>query len=95
VPTLATGTNVMVIVVSGAGSNSFALTQLQCSAATVRAAVQGGGSVVLTLSTSVLALTAVKDVGSPRFAGAVEHKGALIRFQGTSTGTSAALQASC
>jgi hypothetical protein len=83
------------VIVSGAGSSTKALVDPQCSATSVTAQVQGGGSIVLTLAGSVLQLQAVPPLGSPRFVGSVNRQGAVVRFQGTSTGTSAALAVTC
>ncbi len=85
----------MIVVVSGGGSSTLALSGPKCSAATVTANVRGGGTVTVTLASRTLALAGVQALGSLHFSGTVQRQGSTVRFQGTTTGTSAALALTC
>jgi hypothetical protein len=86
---------VMIVVVSGGGSSTLTLSHPKCSATSISADVQGGGTATVTLAAQQLALSNVQPLGSPRFVGTIQRQGSTIRFQGTSTGTTAALALTC
>jgi hypothetical protein len=94
-PPLPASGNVMVIVVSGAGSNTLALTGLRCTSTAVTGQVQGGGTVRLDLSAALLQLQEVATIGSPRFSGSIEQQGSRLQFKGTRAEASVALRATC